>query len=110
MPATTTTTSTTVITKSNATSSSSVLTRFPAWLASTLTHLSTWVFWPLVGGVMFGVGELSARELLARKMHWGVAPSADAAVARARVLEMRRWDAETTATGTVVQGSADRRR
>ncbi|KNE54175.1 hypothetical protein AMAG_00171 [Allomyces macrogynus ATCC 38327] len=49
--------------------------KLPPWLVTTLSHLSTWLFWPFIGGVMYGVGEITAREIIARKWKVGKAPS-----------------------------------
>ncbi|KNE65069.1 hypothetical protein AMAG_10733 [Allomyces macrogynus ATCC 38327] len=49
--------------------------KLPPWLVTTFSHLSTWLFWPFIGGVMYGVGEITAREIIARKWKVGTAPS-----------------------------------
>jgi hypothetical protein len=53
----------------------SVKSRFPNWLIISLQHISTWLFWPFIGGLMYGLGEVTAREFMARKYKWGLAPS-----------------------------------
>ncbi|KAL7751512.1 hypothetical protein RI367_002975 [Sorochytrium milnesiophthora] len=47
----------------------------PPWLVSTLQGLSQWLFWPFVGGIMYGIGEVTAKEVLARRYRKGTAPS-----------------------------------
>ncbi|KAI9189163.1 hypothetical protein H9P43_000591 [Blastocladiella emersonii ATCC 22665] len=68
----------------------SLKSKLPPWVVSAVSKAANFLFWPFIGGIMYGVGEVAAREYLARKAKWGVAPSAEAAVAQARIEADRR--------------------
>ncbi|KAJ1498049.1 hypothetical protein HMI54_004716 [Coelomomyces lativittatus] len=44
---------------------------FSSWFMYTVHLLSQCLFWPFIGGIMYGIGEVTAREFLARKFGFG---------------------------------------
>jgi len=39
-----------------------------SWLRPTFNYFSSYIFWPFVGGIMYGLGEVCAREFVFRKL------------------------------------------